>query len=248
MSALRVVVLIVLLLAPVIAAAQAPPPSGVARPVRTIIASGRLASVVTAPMHFKLVRVTVPAGQSITYTGANGMLYVASGSLEVGLEGQRRPLGEGAALFTPGPERTVLTAAAGAPAVALHFLLVPASELDRAVHSAPASATELFRGSEPLPNLKPGLHEFTMIRVSVDKGAPRPPMHHRSGAALYYVLAGTWTIHLEGKSESRTRGNIQPEPNGFVHTWENTGDTTGVLLQANISPEGSPEIIFLPQR
>jgi len=26
------------------------------------------------------------------------------------------------------------------------------------------------------------------------------------------------------------------------------GEVTGVLLQANISPEGSPEIVFLPAR
>ena len=84
--------------------------------------------------------------------------------------------------------------------------------------------------------------------ATVEKGVPRPAMHYRSGAALYYVLAGNWTIHMDGKSEQRSRGNVQLEPHGFVHTWEIVGDVTGVLLQANISPEATPEIIFLQPR
>jgi mannose-6-phosphate isomerase-like protein (cupin superfamily) len=70
-------------------------------------------------------------------------------------------------------------------------------------------------------------------------------MHHRSGAALYRVLSGTGTIHLQGKDEPRSAGAVQYEPNGFIHTWENAGKVPLVLLQANISAEGAPEIIWL---
>jgi quercetin dioxygenase-like cupin family protein len=218
------------------------------RPVRTILASGRLPAVESGPLYFKLVRVSVPPGQTVGYAGSDGMLYTMSGALEITWEGARRTLSAGSAVFTPASRRLSLTAGPGAPAVALHYLLGGAAEPNRAVYGPPATVTELYRSREPLPNLKPGLHEFTMVRVSVEKGVPRPPMHYRSGAALYYVLAGTWTIHMEGRSEPRERGNVQLEPNGFVHTWENVGDATGVLLQANISAEGAPEIIFLPQR
>jgi quercetin dioxygenase-like cupin family protein len=85
-----------------------------------------------------------------------------------------------------------------------------------------------------------------MSRVTVQKGTPPPPRHHRSGAALYYVASGSWIIHLERGAEPRARGSVQLEPNGFLHTWELIGDAPGVLLQANISPEGAPEIIFVP--
>jgi quercetin dioxygenase-like cupin family protein len=225
------------------------PSAGPARPTRMVIASTRLPSVVDTPLHFRLLRVSIPAGQAGAYAGPNGMLYVLSGTLAVALDGDHRALHEGSATFLPAGRRVTLTAAAGVPAVALHFVLGTAAEVDQAGHGRPATATELYHSREPLPALKPGPHEFTMTRVAVEKGVPRPPMHSRSGAALYYVLAGNWTIHLEGgRSEPRSRGNIQLEPNGFIHTWENVGEGTGILLQANISAEGTPEIMFLPSR
>jgi quercetin dioxygenase-like cupin family protein len=236
-----------LLVAP--ASAQAPGPPAPGRPVRTVIASTRLTSVVDTPLHMRLVRVSVPAGQSTVSTGANGMFYVLSGALDLTLGPDHRVLPEGAAVFLPAQQRATLAAAPSAPATALHFVLGSAAELDRAGAARPATVMELYRSREPLPSLKPGPYEFSMTRVTVEKGVPRPPMHHRSGAALYYVLAGAWTIHLDGgKSEPRSRGNVQLEPNGFVHTWEIGADATGILLQANISPEGAPEIIFLQPR
>ncbi|HKQ64320.1 MAG TPA: hypothetical protein VJZ73_04900 [Methylomirabilota bacterium] len=225
--------------------AQSPPPS---RPVRTVIASTRLTSVVDAPMHMRLLRVSIPAAQSAASLGPNGMLYVLSGSLDVAVGADHRPLHEGAAVFLPSGTPAALTAAPGTPAIVLQFLIGSATELDQAGPARPAAVTELYRTREPLPSLKPGPHEFSMTRVTVEKGVPRPAMHYRSGAALYYVLAGNWTIHMDGKSEQRSRGNVQLEPHGFVHTWEIVGDVTGVLLQANISPEATPEIIFLPPR
>jgi quercetin dioxygenase-like cupin family protein len=230
------------------ALAQAPGPPAAGRPVRTVMASARLPSVVDAPLHMRLLRVSVPAGQSAVATGPDGMLYVLSGTLDIVRGPDHRALHEGAAIFVPAGQRG-LAAAPGAPAVALYFLIGSAAELERAGAARPATVTELYRTRDPLPSLKPGPHEFSMNRVTVERNVPRPPMHHRSGAALYYVLAGTWTLHMEGgKREPRARGNVQLEPNGFVHTWEIGGDTTGILLQANISPEGTPEIIFLPAR
>lgn len=242
-----VVALLAVLLAVTPAGAQAPAPS-VGRPVRNVMATGRLASVVDTPVHFKLLRVTIPPGQSAPYSGPSGMLWVNSGVLGVGVDGERRSLEHGSAVFVTAGQRVTLTASAGAPAVALHFVLAPASQLDTTGHARPTMTTELYRTRDPVPNLKPGAHEFTLIRVSVDKGVPRPPMHQRSGAALYYVLSGTWTLHMDGRTEARRRGDVQFEPNGFVHTWENVGDSTGVLIQANVSLEGAPEILFLPPR
>jgi quercetin dioxygenase-like cupin family protein len=247
MTMLRVLALLGLAVAATSADAQTPGVGG--RPVRVVLAGGRLPSVVEAPLHYKLLRVNLPAGQRSTYEGPPSMVFVLTGAVDVAVEGEKLALREGGAGFLPAGQGATLAAPAASPAVLLQFVLSPAADLDRASPGPPAAVTELHRTSRPIPNLKPGPHEFTMTRVSVEKGSPRPPMHYRSGAAIYYVLSGNWMIHEEGgKADARTRGAVQFEPNDFVHSWQNVGDGTSILLQANISAEGSPEIIFLPAR
>lgn len=219
-----------------------------ARPIRLLLASSKLPSVVSTPMHFKLVQVTVPAGQSIAYSGPHGMICPVTGGLTVvAADGERKSVQEGEGLYVAGGQPATLTPRPGGVATFLHYLLLPAADLGTTFHGRPAGVTELYRTAEAIPNLKPGPYEFTLTRVMVQSKSPAPPMHHRSGGALYYVLSGTWAIHLEDRVEPRGRGMVQFEPNGFVHTWQNVGDGVGALLQANISPEGAPEIIFLPR-
>jgi hypothetical protein len=107
----------------------------------------------------------------------------------------------------------------------------------------------------PSNTLKPGPYEFSLTRVTLSAGASGPRPHTRSGAALYYVLAeGTITIWQaatvdalsgDSRTESRPTGAIQEEPFGFIHTWTPKSDSALVLLQANVSQEGVPEIIFV---
>jgi quercetin dioxygenase-like cupin family protein len=230
------------------ASAQAPPPAA-GRPVRVVLASGRLASVAEGPLHFKLLRVNLGGGQPADCVGPNGMLYVMSGGIDGSFDGEKRTVREGSAVFLPAGQRTTLSAVPGTPAVLLHFLLTSPADLGAAPCDRSVAAAVVYQTPKPIEGLKPGPYEFTMTRVSVEKGLPRPPMHHRTGAALYYTLAGNWMLHRqEVASEPRARGAVQFEPYDFIHTWENTGETTGILLQANISPEGAPEIIFLPPR
>ena len=211
------------------------------RPIRLVVASSKL-PVDEVALHFRLVRVTIPAGQSILYTGPQGMVYPTSGALSIVIDGDRRALQDGEGAFLAGGRRATLAAGTTA-ATFLHYLLVTRADLEAVFHSRPASASDLHR-TEPIPGLKPGPHEFTLTRVTVNPKIPAPPMHHRSGAAIYYVLTGNWTMHTEDKHEARTRGHVQFEPNTFIHTWENVGETPGALLQANVSPENVPEIIF----
>jgi hypothetical protein len=42
-------------------------------------------------------------------------------------------------------------------------------------------------------------------------------------------------------------GATQYEPNDFIHQWSNPGDKPLVIYQANISQEGVPVVIFVPQ-
>ena len=232
------------LLVVVPAAAQETSPPRADRPIRMVLASSKIPALDGGPLHFRLVRVTIPAGQSILFTGPQGMVYPISGSLSISIDGDRRTLQDGEGSFLGAGRRATLSAGAAAPATFLHCLLLTRAELDSVVHPRPAAPTEISR-TESIPGLKPGPHEFTLTRVTVNPKIPAPPLHHRSGAALYYVLAGTWTMHTEDRHEARARGHVQFEPSTFVHTWENVGDVPGALLQANISPENVPEIIFL---
>jgi mannose-6-phosphate isomerase-like protein (cupin superfamily) len=215
------------------------------RPIRMVLASSKIPSVGDTPLHFRLLRITIPAGQSVTYMGPQGMVYPTSGSFTLVADGERRTVKDGEGMFVAAGRRTTFTVGANAPGTLLHYLLVTDSERNDTLYPRPAAATELYRTTNPIPSLKSGPYEFTLSRVTVNPKIPAPPMHHRSGAALYYVLAGSWTIHMEDRQEPRGRGAVQFEPNSFIHTWENVGETTGALLQANISPENVPEIIFI---
>jgi quercetin dioxygenase-like cupin family protein len=188
----------------------------------------------------------VPAGQTASYHGANGFLYQLSGMLEVASESDRATLREGEAMFLATAKGATLRALGSAPATLLHFLLLRGADLTPPAEGPPLLVTELYRSTEPISGLKPGPYEFTLTRVAFPPRMPSNPPHHRSGAALYYLTAGTGAITFtsEGRTEARSAGSIQYEPHDLLHQWGNPGDAPLVLLQANISPEGTPVVIF----
>jgi len=220
-------------------------PTPAQKPVRILIANGKLDDVVSAPLYMKLFQIQLGAGQSVAYAGGNAMIYPTAGTLVVESESENKNLQDGEGAFVQAGKNVTLKAGGGRPTVFFEFLLITASELTKVPHSKPAVVTELYRTAEPVKGLKPGPHEFTLTRVIAPPKLPAPPMHHRSGAALYYVISGSGLLRTPDKSEPRARGAIQYEPSDFVHSWQNAGDTPLILLQANISAEGTPEIIFL---
>ena len=224
-------------------AALAQDPSAAARPVRVVIASERLASVVEAPMHFKMIQVSIARGQTANYSGPSGYLYALSGRAELSAGGTQRSLSAGEAAYVGAGESANLHSAGSAPAVLLHFMLLPAAALESAPYSGTAKVAELYRSPERFPRLETGPYEFSLTKVTSPPKV-KPPLHQRSGAAVYYVLDGAGILHMDGKSEPRNKGAVQYEPNGFVHTWENAGTVPLILLQANISREGAPEIVL----
>jgi quercetin dioxygenase-like cupin family protein len=231
--------------APPVGAQTTPGPSTTQpTPVRNILASAALPSVVDAPLRYKLLRVSVPAGQSTSSMGPNGFLFQMSGTLAVTTSGDSRTLRNGDAMFVRRGESATLKAAGPEPAVFLHFLLLPAADLEKVVEGAPAVVTELYRTTAPIPGLKPGPYEFTLTRVTFPPRMPSNPPHYRSGGALYYVASGTGRMTFEGKTENKPAGTPLFEHYGMVHQWGNPGDTPLVLLQANLSPEGVPAVIF----
>lgn len=228
------------------AAAQTGPGPETARPrpVRTVLASAQLPSVVDRPLRFKLLRVSLPGGRSASFVGADGFLFQISGMLAVTISGHNSTLRSGEGMFVGAGKRATLRAAGGDPAVFLHYLLVAAADLDKPGASEPAVVTELYRTQAPIRDLKPGPYEFTLTRVTFPPRVPLNPPHHRSGAALYYVFTGSATFAPEGRPEPKPAGSIVFEPYGLVHQWGSPGETSLVLLQANISPEGVPVVIM----
>ncbi len=232
----------IVLLAPA-AGAQTSPSAPRPTTVRQVLASGPLRTVVDAPVFFRLVRGSLGAEQSATYTGLDGVIYQMTGTLVLGGPSGSITLREGEGAFLPAVEK--VTAKAGpAPATYLHFALVREPDLKRPLASGDAIATELRPPAGPLPGLKPGPYEFSLTRVTFPPRFPRNAPHMRSGGALYFILSGTGLITAGGITEPRGPAALQYEPHGFVHQWENAGDAPFVILQANISPEGLPAVIF----
>jgi quercetin dioxygenase-like cupin family protein len=214
-----------------------------ANTVRTLLAAGHLGSVVDTPLHFRLFAVRLPAMERVSYSGPNSMLYVLSGTLTVALDGTAQTVSEGAGAFIPAGRTAVFGATGIEPAHFLQFVLAPAAEAQKSPLGGPASSEELYRTPEPLPGLRAGPYEFSLTRVILPAGMPVNPTHYRSGAALYYIIAGAGTFAADGKTEPKTAGTPHFEPYGWVHQWANPGDTPLVLLQANISQEGVPAVL-----
>lgn len=224
-------------------------------PVRTVLALGRVSSVVDAPMSFKLSRVSIPGGTSAVYRGAHSLVYVVSGVVTIAVANDVRSVRPKQGAYLPAATDVTIHASEDAAAELLQFELLRSADVSKSAMNAPASVTELHQMKIPADALKPGPYEFSMTTVILPAGASRPRPHTRSGAALYYVLADgtitTWpsanidTLSGESRSEFRRIGDIQEEPYGFIHSWSPKADVPLVLLQANISQEGAPEIIFV---
>jgi quercetin dioxygenase-like cupin family protein len=222
------------------AAAQSPPAPAI---VRTVVASAKLASVVDAPLHFRAARVTIPSGASSRVSSTNGILYQLSGSTEVSIGAEARTLSPGEGLFIAKGSTATLKAGAGEASVVLHFLLASPADLDEPLEAAPAAVQELYRTAAPLPALKPGPYDVSLTRVTFPAQMPSNPPHHRSGAALYYIVSGTGANTVEGRSESRTPGSLIYEPFGLVHQWGNPGEVPLTFLAFNINPEGVAAVV-----
>ena len=222
------------------AAQTAPAPPAI---TRTVVAATRLPTVTDLPLHFKAVSVTLQPGAKSGVSAANGILYQISGSTEVALDGEAKMLNAGDGLFIAGGKTAALTAGSGGPSTFLHFFLAPAADLDRPAEPAPAAVSELYRAASPIPDLKPGGYDLNLTRVTFPAQMPSTPPHHRSGAALYYVISGTGANTVDGTTAQRAPGSLIYEPYGLVHQWGNPGSEPLTFLAFNINPEGVAAVL-----
>jgi quercetin dioxygenase-like cupin family protein len=223
------------------AAGQTPPPAPAT--ARTVVASTKLPTVGDTPVHFKAVSVTIPSGASSSLSSSNGILYQLSGSTVVSIGGEIKTLSPGEGLFVASGSAATLKAGDGGASTFLHFLLVPAAELDKPLEAPPAVVKELYRTIAPLPALKPGRYDLNLTRVSFPAEMASNPPHHRSGAALYYIISGTGANTVEGKLEAKAPGSLIYEPFGLVHQWGNPGPVPLTFLAFNINPEGVAAVL-----
>ena len=224
------------------ASAQTPPAASAI--ARTVVAGTKLASLGDTPLYFRAVSISIPPGQKISFSARpNGILYQLSGSTEVSA-GEPKTITGGAGVLIADGTTASLTAGNGEPSILLYFLLVPQEALDQPVAATPATVNELYRTAAPLPELKPGSYEFNLTRVSFPPGMPSNPPHHRSGAALYYILAGIGANTVDGKTAERRLGSLIYEPFGLVHQWGNPGSEPLTFLAFNVNPEGVPAVVL----
>jgi quercetin dioxygenase-like cupin family protein len=208
-----------------------------------VVAATKLPTVTNVPLHFKAVSVTLQPDEKSDVSATSGILYQMSGSTEVSLGGDAKMLNAGEGLFIAGGKTTALTAANGGPSTFLHFFLVPAADLDRAVETPPAAARELYRTAAPIPDLQPGGYDLNLTRITFPAQMPSNPPHHRSGAALYYIISGTGANTVGGKTEARGPGSLIYEPYALVHQWGNPSNEPLIFLAFNINPEGVAAVL-----
>ena len=210
---------------------------------RTVVAATKLPTVTDVPLLFKAVSVTLQPDQKSDVSAANGILYQMSGSTEVSLGGEAKMLSAGEGLFIAGGKTAALKAGSGGPSTFLHFFLVPAVDLGRPVETAPAAVRELYRTAAPIPDLKPGGYDLNLTRVTFPAQMPSNAPHHRSGAALYYIISGIGANTVDGKTETRGPGSLIYEPYAVVHQWGNPGNEPLTFLAFNINPEGVAAVL-----
>jgi quercetin dioxygenase-like cupin family protein len=210
---------------------------------RIAIAAAKLPAVTDAPVHFKAVSVTLQANQNSSVSAANGILYQMSGSTEVALDGATKTLSAGEGLFIADGKAAALAAGGAGPSTFLHFFLAPAADLDRPAETAPAVVRELYRTAGPIPDLKPGGYDLNLTRITFPAEMPSNPPHHRSGAALYFIVSGTGANTINGKTDARGPGSLIYEPYTLVHQWGNPGSEPLIFLAFNINPEGVAAVL-----
>lgn len=223
-----------------VAAQSTAPPSPI---TRTMIATTKLLTVAEVPLYFRALSVTLLPGKDSTLSAANGILYEMSGSIEVSVGEKIKMLNAGEGLFIAAGRTATLKAGGAAPSTLLHFFLAPAADLDRPAELVPATVKELYRSPAPIPGLKPGPYDLDLTQITFPAQMPSNPPHHRSGAALLYVISGTGANTIDGKTEAKGPGSLVYEPFDLVHQWGNPGDEPFTFLAFNINPEGVAAVL-----
>lgn len=210
----------------------------------TTLAHTTLPSVVTTPLQFRLIEVTVPAGETMHAPVAEGMLFQVAGTQTVTIGDRSIDLAPGDGTHVEANPDATFTPSGDENAVFLHFLLLPADEADRPHTMNGGSVVDVFRSTDALPNLADGAYDYDLTLLEFPAHLPINDPHYRTGGALYYVLTGTGEFTVDGTTEPKPAGSVILEPYGLVHQWANAHDDVTTVVLANISPAGAPAVEF----
>src|SRR5258708_36558001 len=141
-------------------------------------------------------------------------------------------------MFLAGGTLASMKGGPGGASTFLHFLLVPVADQDQLVETKPAVVKELYRTAAPISDLKPGSYDLNLTRVTFPAQMPSNPPHHRSGAALYYIVSGTGANTVNGKTDAKEPGSLSYDPFFFVHQQPEPSSTPFMFLPFTINPEG----------
>jgi quercetin dioxygenase-like cupin family protein len=208
-----------------------------------VVAGTKISGLEVSSLYFKALAVTIPPGEVSKVSAPDGILYQLSGSTEITIAGETKTIKAGEALFIAAGKAASLKAEGDTPSGALHFLLASASTLDQPAETAPASVKELYRTAAPIPDLKPGTYELNLTRITFPAQMPSNPPHHRSGAALYYIVSGIGATTVADKTTDKGPAALIYEPAGLVHQWGNPGNEPFTFLAFNINPEGVAAVV-----
>jgi quercetin dioxygenase-like cupin family protein len=210
---------------------------------RTAIAAAKFTVIEDIALYFKVDSVTIQQGEKSSIHADNSMLYQIAGSTELSAARERRTLSAGEGVFISGGRLVPVVAGNVEPSTFLHFVLGSSIELDQAAETRTTAAKELYRTPAPIPDLKPGNYDLTLTRVTFPPHMPSNSPHHRSGAALYFIIAGKGLNTVNGMADEKESGSLIYEPMRLVHQWGNSGDVPFMFLVFNINPEGVPAVV-----
>jgi mannose-6-phosphate isomerase-like protein (cupin superfamily) len=193
----------------------------------TVLATATLPIVATVPLYVRLIGITLYFGEGGGFAAGNGTLSVI------------RP---GEAIFIPGGKDLVVKADPSGTSTYLRFLVSPSSDLDLPDLSI-ATGREMYRSTSPIPDLKPGNYVLSLTSVTLPHQAPFDPPHHRSGAALHYVLSGMGAETVDGIAIAKGPGSMSYEPSHVVYQWSNPGNFPLTYLVLNLSPENERPVV-----
>jgi quercetin dioxygenase-like cupin family protein len=78
---------------------------------------------------------------------------------------------------------------------------------------------------------------FFMAEVLVPPGGGPPPHIHHREEETFYILEGTVTAHVGGKTVNALPGDIVHLPRGIAHSFKNTGNIDAKLIVV-VTPAG----------
>jgi uncharacterized RmlC-like cupin family protein len=223
---------------------SAQPKSYSSSDARTLVAAGELPVVSAMPLYFRVLAATISSAEESRDAEGNGVLYQFSGATELSIAGSVRTLSPGQGTYVAGGGRFTVKAVGETPSTYLYFVVSPGALSADSRQPSP-SVREIYRSSVPIANLKQGSYLLNLSRVTLPASAPPDSPHHRTGAALHYVVSGFGAETANGMTIAKGPGSISYEPDALVYQWSNPGYPPLTYLVFNLNPENEDAVVIV---